>query len=156
MRASLFVTRFNDTLFPDTGRAVVRLLERLGCEVDFPLEQTYCGQMHLNSGCAREGTALARRFARVIDSAEAVVTPSASCADMLRHHLAEGSPPVYERLRQWRARVRWVVPIAIGRAPAGGVAPCLTSMNQIGMPTSIVLRLPLVARGSGGRRVRRS
>jgi L-lactate dehydrogenase complex protein LldE len=87
MRVSLFVTCFNDTLFPQTGRAVVRLLERLGCEVDFPLEQTCCGQMHMNSGYAREGAALARRFARVFDGAEAVVCPSASCAGMLRHHV---------------------------------------------------------------------
>ena len=75
MRVSLFVTCFNDTLFPQTGRAVVRLLERLGCDVDFPLEQTCCGQMHMNSGHAREGAALARRFARVFAGAEAVVTP---------------------------------------------------------------------------------
>jgi L-lactate dehydrogenase complex protein LldE len=87
VRASLFVTCFNDTLFPQTGRAVVRLLERLGCEVDFPLEQTCCGQMHMNSGHAREGTALARRFARVFADAEAIVCPSASCAGMLRQHL---------------------------------------------------------------------
>ena len=84
MRVSLFVTCFNDTLFPQTGRAVVRLLERLGCEVEFPLEQTCCGQMHLNSGYAREGVALARRFERVFADAEVVVTPSASCAGMLR------------------------------------------------------------------------
>jgi L-lactate dehydrogenase complex protein LldE len=84
MQVALFVTCFNDTLFPQTGRAVVRVLERLGCEVEFPLEQTCCGQMHLNSGYAREGTALARRFARVFSSAEVVVTPSASCAGMLR------------------------------------------------------------------------
>jgi L-lactate dehydrogenase complex protein LldE len=97
VRASLFVTCFNDTLFPQTGRAVVRLLERLGCEVDFPLEQTCCGQMHMNSGHAREGTALARRFARVFAEAEAVVTPSASCAGMLRQQLgSEQGPPVYE------------------------------------------------------------
>jgi L-lactate dehydrogenase complex protein LldE len=97
MRVSLFVTCFNDTLFPQTGRAVVRLLERLGCEVDFPLEQTCCGQMHMNSGYAREGAALARRFARVFDGAEAVVTPSASCAGMLRHQLGpDEGPPVYE------------------------------------------------------------
>ena len=97
MRVSLFVTCFNDTLFPQTGQAVVRLLERLGCEVDFPLEQTCCGQMHMNSGYAREGTALARRFARVFCDAEVVVTPSASCAGMLRHQLAPGEgPPVYE------------------------------------------------------------
>ena len=65
MRVSLFVTCFNDTLFPQAGRATVRLLESLGCEVDFPLEQTCCGQMHMNSGYTREGVALARRFARV-------------------------------------------------------------------------------------------
>jgi L-lactate dehydrogenase complex protein LldE len=93
MRVSLFVTCFNDTLFPQTGRAVVRLLERLGCEVDFPLEQTCCGQMHMNSGHAREGTALARRFARVFRDAELVVTPSASCAGMLRQQVGAG---VYE------------------------------------------------------------
>src|SRR5919106_1720650 len=97
VRVSLFVTCFNDTLFPHTGRAVVSLLERLGCEVDFPLEQTCCGQMHLNSGYAREGEALARRFARVFDGADAVVTPSASCAGMLRHQLAaDKRPPVDE------------------------------------------------------------
>src|ERR687890_1900202 len=92
---SLFVTCFNDTLFPHTGRAVVSLLERLGCEVDFPLEQTCCGQMHMNSGYAREGLALARRFERVFDGAEAVVCPSASCAGVLRKQL-DGGPPVYE------------------------------------------------------------
>jgi L-lactate dehydrogenase complex protein LldE len=96
VRVSLFVTCFNDTLFPQTGRAVVRLLERLGCDVDFPLEQTCCGQMHMNSGYAREGVALARRFARVFEGAEVVVTPSASCAGMLRQQLGEGAPRVYE------------------------------------------------------------
>jgi L-lactate dehydrogenase complex protein LldE len=94
VRVSLFVTCYNDTLFPRTGRAVVRLLERLGCEVDFPLEQTCCGQMHMNSGYVREGAALARRFARVFDGAEVVVCPSASCAGMLRHHI--DSPEVLE------------------------------------------------------------
>ena len=95
MRVALFITCFNDTLFPEAGRATVALLERLGCEVDFPLEQTCCGQMHMNSGYPREGAALARRFARVFDGAEAVVTPSASCAGMLRKQVTDG-PPVYE------------------------------------------------------------
>ena len=97
MRVSLFLTCFNDTLFPQTGRATVQLLERLGCEVDFPLEQTCCGQMHMNSGYLHEGAALARRFARVFDGAEVVVTPSASCAGMLRQQLgSEEGPPVLE------------------------------------------------------------
>ena len=87
MRVSLFVTCFNDTLFPQTGRATVRLLERLGCEVDFPLEQTCCGQLHMNSGYAREGLALARRLSRIFQHADHVVTPSASCAGMLRQHV---------------------------------------------------------------------
>jgi L-lactate dehydrogenase complex protein LldE len=86
VRVALFVTCLNDTLFPRAGRAVVRLLERLGHEVSFPLEQTCCGQMHLNSGYADEGRALAARTARVFSGAEVVVTPSASCAGMLRRH----------------------------------------------------------------------
>ena len=49
MRIALFVTCFNDALYPGTGRAVVRLLERLGHEVAFPLAQTCCGQMHVNT-----------------------------------------------------------------------------------------------------------
>jgi L-lactate dehydrogenase complex protein LldE len=87
LRVALFITCFNDTLFPRTGQAVVRLLERLGHEVDFPEEQTCCGQMHFNTGYAQEAVGLARRFARVFDeaSADAIVTPSASCAAMVRH-----------------------------------------------------------------------
>jgi L-lactate dehydrogenase complex protein LldE len=84
VRVALFVTCFNDTLFPQTGRAVVTLLERLGCSVDFPEEQTCCGQMHGNSGYQRDGDALARRFERVFADAETVVSPSASCVAYLR------------------------------------------------------------------------
>jgi L-lactate dehydrogenase complex protein LldE len=84
VRVALFVTCFNDTLFPQTGRAVVALLERLGCEVDFPEAQTCCGQMHGNSGYQRDGDALAQRFERVFAGAETVVSPSASCVSYLR------------------------------------------------------------------------
>jgi L-lactate dehydrogenase complex protein LldE len=84
MRISLFVTCFNDTLYPETGRAVVSLLERLGHEVVFPEEQTCCGQMHFNSGYAREAVPLARRFVHVFRDAELVVSPSASCVGMVR------------------------------------------------------------------------
>ncbi|MFL5904558.1 MAG: heterodisulfide reductase-related iron-sulfur binding cluster, partial [Solirubrobacteraceae bacterium] len=50
MRAALLVTCLVDSLFPQAGIATVRLLERLGCEVEFPSDQTCCGQMHRNSG----------------------------------------------------------------------------------------------------------
>ena len=86
MRISIFITCLGDTLFPETGRAVVRLLERLGHEVAFPEEQTCCGQMHFNSGYSEEGLALARRFERVFADADVVVSPSASCVGMVREH----------------------------------------------------------------------
>ena len=96
MRVGLFVTCLGDTLFPSTGQAVVRVLERLGVEVEFPEEQTCCGQMHFNSGYADEGLALARRLAAVFEGCEAVVTPSASCAGMVREQLGDEAPPVHE------------------------------------------------------------
>src|SRR3954447_20632093 len=87
MRVALFVTCFNDTLFPQAGRAVVALLERLGCEVDFPLEQTCCGQMHVNSGYEHEAGKLMARFPRVFSGYDAVVSPSASCVAHVRERI---------------------------------------------------------------------
>jgi L-lactate dehydrogenase complex protein LldE len=84
MRVTLFITCFNDTLFPETGRAMVHLLERLGHEVHFPMEQTCCGQMHFNTGYQREAIALVRHFVAVFGNAEVVVAPSASCVAMVR------------------------------------------------------------------------
>ncbi len=82
----MFITCFNDTLFPQTGRAVVSLLERLGCQVEFPEAQTCCGQMHTNTGYQEPGLKLARRFERVFADAEVVVSPSASCVAYLREN----------------------------------------------------------------------
>ncbi len=84
MRVALFVTCLTDTLFPDTGRAVVAVLDRLGHETSFPAEQTCCGQMHGNSGHQDDATALMRRFLRVFGDEEQIVTPSGSCAAMVR------------------------------------------------------------------------
>ena len=88
MRVGLFITCFNDALFPGTGSAVVTLLERLGHEVTFEPAQTCCGQLHWTTGYHREAAALARRFAdvceRLLSENDLVVTPSASCAAMVR------------------------------------------------------------------------
>jgi len=92
MRVSLFITCFNDTIFPQTGRAVVTLLERLNQSVDFPMDQTCCGQMHYNTGYQREAIPLIRRLVETFRDAEVVVSPSASCVGMVRHiypHAAE-------------------------------------------------------------------
>jgi L-lactate dehydrogenase complex protein LldE len=84
MKVALFVTCVNDTLFPQTGRATLELLERLGCEVDFPLEQTCCGQVHANAGYGDQAIPLIRRFVKAFaGDYDAIVCPSASCAAMV-------------------------------------------------------------------------
>jgi L-lactate dehydrogenase complex protein LldE len=90
VRVALFITCVNDTLFPETGRATVTLLERLGHEVEFPLEQTCCGQMHANSGYGAEALPLVERFVRVFGDAsyDAIVSPSGSCVAMVREQYA--------------------------------------------------------------------
>jgi L-lactate dehydrogenase complex protein LldE len=84
MRASLFITCYNDTLFPETGRAVVQLLERLGVELDFLPQQTCCGQMHANTGFRAEAFSQAKRFVSIYRDVETVVIPSSSCVAMIR------------------------------------------------------------------------
>jgi L-lactate dehydrogenase complex protein LldE len=86
LQISLFITCYNDTLFPGTGKSVVRLLERLGHRVEFPFEQTCCGQMHYNTGYQPEAMPLLRRFVEVFKNAEAVCIPSSSCVAMVRDH----------------------------------------------------------------------
>ena len=73
-------------MFPDTGKAVVRVLERLGHTVEFPAGQTCCGQMHWNTGYQAEALPLLSRFVQQFRGAEAVVVPSSSCVAMMRDH----------------------------------------------------------------------
>ena len=86
MRIALFVTCYNDTLFPEVGIAVVRVLERLGHTIDFPYAQTCCGQMHYNTGYLPEALPLVRRFVEIFRNSEAVCVPSSSCVGMMREH----------------------------------------------------------------------
>src|SRR5262245_51187438 len=83
MRVALFATCLIDALFPDAGKATVQLLERLGQTVEFPLEQTCCGQMHTNSGYFEP--ALVRRYVDTFSDYDAIVVPSGSCAGAIRH-----------------------------------------------------------------------
>jgi L-lactate dehydrogenase complex protein LldE len=120
MRASLFITCFNDTLFPDTGRAVVVLLERLGVDLEFPLEQTCCGQMHFNTGYAEETVALVRRFVRTFGDSEVVVSPSASCVGMVRDYyprVAElsGDPSLQRDVQALAPRVLELTELLVDR-----------------------------------------
>ncbi len=86
MRISLFITCYNDTLFPDTGKAVVAVLERLGHTVDFPAAQSCCGQMHYNTGYGRQALPMMKHFLKIFSAAEAICVPSSSCVAMIRDH----------------------------------------------------------------------
>lgn len=86
MLISLFITCYNDTLFPNTGKAVVRVLERLGHTVEFREAQTCCGQMHYNTGYQDDAVAIMRKFLRDFEGAEVICIPSASCVAMIRDH----------------------------------------------------------------------
>jgi L-lactate dehydrogenase complex protein LldE len=96
VRVGLFVTCLGDTLFPEASKAVVRVLERLGHEVEFPQEQTCCGQLHANSGYRDEAQALATRFERIFGRFDAVVSPSSSCVGMIREFRPAIAPRVFD------------------------------------------------------------
>jgi Fe-S oxidoreductase len=85
MRVAVMVTCVNDAMFPGTGKAVVRLLRRLGVDVDFPEAQTCCGQPMVNTGYLDEAVPVVRTFVDAFAGYDAIVTPSGSCAGSARH-----------------------------------------------------------------------
>jgi L-lactate dehydrogenase complex protein LldE len=100
MRVALMVTCLGDALFPEVGVATVRLLRRLGHEVDFPQAQTCCGQPHFNSGYHDDARALARHMIETFADRGSVVAPSGSCAAMVKLEYAElfhGDPAWHAR-----------------------------------------------------------
>src|SRR2546423_550580 len=97
MRVALFITCYNDALFPDTGKAVTAVLERLGHSAESPQQQPCGGQMHYTPGYRREAESLVGAFNDAFRGYDAVVTPSGSCAGHVRHHHAtETAPNFYE------------------------------------------------------------
>ncbi|OCA85646.1 Fe-S oxidoreductase [Bacillus sp. FJAT-27225] len=86
MRVTLFATCLVDLFQSDVGKATVELLERLGCEIDFPESQVCCGQPAYNSGYVKESKEAMMRMIDVFQRAEVVVSPSGSCATMLKEY----------------------------------------------------------------------
>ncbi|HET7504749.1 MAG TPA: (Fe-S)-binding protein [Kofleriaceae bacterium] len=97
MKVGLFIPCYVDQCYPDVGLATVEVLERLGVEVEYPPDQTCCGQPMANAGCGDDAQRLAERFLRIFGSYEHVVCPSGSCVSMVRAHyrgiLAGGRGP---------------------------------------------------------------
>ncbi|MEO1665857.1 MAG: (Fe-S)-binding protein [Chloroflexota bacterium] len=84
-RVSLFATCMVDMIYPQTGMAVVDVLEHLGVQVDFPQAQTCCGQPGFNAGYQDEAKEVAKQFLRAFHESEVIVAPSGSCVAMIRH-----------------------------------------------------------------------
>lgn len=86
----LFATCLVDTLYPEVGEAVVRVLNRCGTKVEFPTGQTCCGQPAYNAGMRRQARKMAENTIRVFEPTSGqVVVPSGSCAAMIRHGYLE-------------------------------------------------------------------
>jgi L-lactate dehydrogenase complex protein LldE len=109
LKVSLMVTCLADALFPSVGVATVRLLRRLGVEVDFPPAQTCCGQPHFNSGYRAYAQDLAKHTIRAFANARTIVTPSGSCAAMVKleyPELMHGDLVWHERAEDLARRTR--------------------------------------------------
>lgn len=86
MKVSLFATCLVDMFQGNVGKAVVEVLERLGCEIDFPENQICCGQPAYNSGYVKESKNAIKKMITAFEHAEYVVSPSGSCAYMLKEY----------------------------------------------------------------------
>ena len=99
----LFITCLVDSFYPQTGEAVVDILQRLGVGVDVPFDQTCCGQPNFNAGLRAEARAIAEHTIRVLERTKGyIVTPSGSCAHMIEH----GYPELFQENSVWLPRAR--------------------------------------------------
>lgn len=89
IRVGLFIPCYVDQLYPHVGMATVDVLEHFDVEIDFPVDQTCCGQPMANTGCVPEAKQLAERYIQIFGDFDHVVCPSGSCVSMVRNHYGE-------------------------------------------------------------------
>ncbi|RCW63747.1 (Fe-S)-binding protein [Saliterribacillus persicus] len=99
MKVSLFITCLGDIFYVNAGKAAVELLERLGCEVDFPASQTCCGQPAYNSGYHTQTKRSAKNMIEAFENADYVVGLSGSCAYMVHEY-----PHLFENEPEWKQK----------------------------------------------------
>jgi L-lactate dehydrogenase complex protein LldE len=102
VRIGLFITCLSDVFYPEVGISMVRVLRRLGAQVDFPEAQTCCGQPAFNSGYREEAKRAARHMIRTFADYDVVLTPSGSCAAMVRHYY----PRLMEGEGKWESEAK--------------------------------------------------
>lgn len=102
MKVSLFITCLSDSLYPNVGEAMARLLARYGVELHFPRTQTCCGQPAFNSGYWDEAKTSARTLIEAFDDSDFIISPSGSCTGMIQHYypkLFEQDPEMVEKAK---------------------------------------------------------
>jgi L-lactate dehydrogenase complex protein LldE len=101
----LFITCLVDSFYPQTGEAIVEILRRLGVDVEFPRDQTCCGQPPFNAGLRAEARPIVEHTIRVFESTSGdIVVPSGSCAHMIKH----GYPELFADDPLWLPRAKAV------------------------------------------------
>ncbi|MBN9660003.1 MAG: (Fe-S)-binding protein [Acidobacteria bacterium] len=100
-KVGLFIPCYVDQLYPQVGLSTLRVLRGLGLDIEFPEEQTCCGQPMANSGCSEDARPLAEKFLRIFARYDHVVAPSGSCVSMVRNHYEQwlAGKPGFEHLR---------------------------------------------------------
>ena len=84
MKIGLFIPCYVNALYPEVGVATHKLLKSLALDVDYPLNQTCCGQPMANAGFEKMADNIASRFDQLFDAYDYVVAPSASCAAFVK------------------------------------------------------------------------
>jgi L-lactate dehydrogenase complex protein LldE len=132
VKVALFIPCYVDQLYPAVGLATARVLERAGCEVYYPRNQTCCGQPMANAGFAAEAAPLARRFLDVFQGCEAVVCPSGSCTSMVRNHYQGlvGQDPRYPAVRAATHELCEFLTDVLGVKSLGGRLPRRVGLHQ--------------------------
>jgi L-lactate dehydrogenase complex protein LldE len=100
-KVGLFIPCYVDQLYPQVGLSTLRVLRGLGLDIEFPEEQTCCGQPMANSGCSEDARPLAEKLLRIFSRYDHVVAPSGSCVSMVRNHYEQwlAGKPGFEHLR---------------------------------------------------------
>ncbi|WP_094604066.1 Lactate utilization protein A [Sporomusa silvacetica DSM 10669] len=108
MKASIFITCICDSMFPQVGEAMVRVLEKLGVTLDFPPEQTCCGQPALSSGYWEDARPVAETMLTAFANSQYVVAPAGSCITAVKEYypiLFEKDPEKYRQAKELSAKL---------------------------------------------------
>ena len=100
MKVGLFIPCYIDQFYPQVAVATMEILERLNCEVVFPLTQTCCGQPMANSGFAGMTKGCNKNFVANFSDVDYIVSPSGSCVLHIKEHLHDGNESVALHIRK--------------------------------------------------------